>query len=153
MFITELSPKYETKRLYDLDYLYHHQCPSFLFLLPLYQLCFFYLFCPYLSSHPKSMCQSFNFLYLSTSTFKMYLPLSLHKKKGTNNSRMLTIIQSIHPSSYLPFFFLIKKDLCNGNLVHSYRLSAMKRVIFFFPFLAHEMSQPMRCARLSLMAI
>ena len=45
-----------------------------------------------------------NFRYLFTSTFKMYLPLSLFTRKGTNNSRMFTIIQFIHPSSYLPFF-------------------------------------------------
>ena len=47
---------------------------------------------------------------------------------------MLTIIQFIHPSSYLPFFFLIKKDSCNGNL-HIAIVFLQWNVLFFFPLL------------------
>ena len=109
IFITELSPKYEFN-VYDFT-------TSFVpVLLPLISRVFSFIHSVPIYFLTQNQCVNpFKFLFLSF--LLLNVPPTLFTRKGTNNSRMFTIIQSIHHRTYL--LSLIKMDLCNGNL-HSY---------------------------------
>lgn len=141
MFITELSPKYETKRLY-MTWLSPSTSfvPLLLFLISCVFFIYFVLIYP--PTQNQSMCQPIQLsLSLLLLLFKMYPPtLSLSSQKRNKHACLQLFNSSIHHRrTYLFFFPLIKKDLCNDNL-HSYISGSILQwntlSFFFFSILA-----------------